>query len=49
VTDFGSPPESSVTFPEFVVTFDRNEAEFVPELALFWLSCPIFTGELDAS
>jgi len=49
VTDFGASPESSVTFPESVVTLGRNGAEFVLELASFWLSCPIFTGEPDAS
>jgi hypothetical protein len=35
VTDFGSSPESSVTFPESAVTFDRNEAEFALELTFF--------------
>jgi hypothetical protein len=49
VTDFGAWPESSVTIPESAVTFARTEAEFVLELALIWLSCPIFTGEPDAS
>jgi hypothetical protein len=49
VTDFGSPPESPVTFPESAVTFDRDEAEFVLELALIWLSCPISHREPYAS
>jgi len=36
-------------FPEIAVTFDRNDAEFALELTFFWLSCPIFTGGVDAS
>jgi hypothetical protein len=35
--------------PECLVTFARNEAEFALELTFFWLSCPIFNGEADAS
>jgi transposase len=44
VTDFRLRPESSVTIPEWSVTFVRNEAEFALELTFSWLSCPIFTS-----
>jgi hypothetical protein len=38
VTDFWPWPESSVTIPEWAVTFDRNESEFALELTFSWLS-----------
>jgi hypothetical protein len=48
VTDFRLWPESSVTIPEWSVTFVRNETEFVLELTFSWLSCPIFTSGAGA-
>jgi hypothetical protein len=37
-------------YPEWAVTFDRNDAEFAWELTFFWLSCPLFyLGGADAS